>query len=138
MRFRAGGRSMTPTIDDGEVLIVAPSTAHDVDVADVVFCQTRSRSVAHRVLSIGKDGSGAPHLTLCGDASLESDRPVAAAEVRGRVIAVERAGQHVDMEVTAGLLGRLAIVAAFELRRSLRRWRARAWLGPLAPTRAAG
>lgn len=138
MRFRAGGRSMTPTIDDGEVLIVAPATAHEVDVADVVFCRTRSRSVAHRVLSINGGAAGQPQLTLCGDASLELDRPVTAEQVRGRVIAVERAGRRVDVEVKGGLLGRLAFITAFELRRSFRRWRARAWLGPLAPTRAAG
>ena len=129
---------MTPTIEDSEILIVAPVAAADVAVADVVFCQTGSRSLAHRVLSIQRDASHAPRLTLCGDAALEVDRPVIAAEVRGRVIAVERAGRRVDLEVTAGLLGRLAVVTAFGLRRSLRRWRARAWLGPLAPTRAAG
>ncbi len=129
---------MTPTIDDGEVLIVAPATAHEVDVADVVFCQTRSRSVAHRVLSISGGTASSPQLTLCGDASLELDRPVTAEQVRGRVVAVERAGQRVDVEVKGGLLGRMAIVAALELRRSFRRWRARAWLGPLAPPRTAG
>jgi hypothetical protein len=129
---------MTPTIEDSEVLIVAPAAAHEIDVADVVFCQTRSRSMAHRVLSINGGAAGEPQLTLCGDASLEIDRPVTAEQVRGRVIAVERAGRRVDLEVTAGFLGRLAVVTAFELRRSLRRWRAGAWLGPLAPTRAAG
>jgi hypothetical protein len=138
VRFRAGGRSMTPTIDDGEILIVAPATADEIDVADVVFCQTRSRSVAHRVLSIGEGAAGEPRLTLCGDASLETDRPVTAEQVRGRVIAIERAGQRIDVEAKGGFLGRLALVTAFELRRSLLRWRARAWLGPLAPDRAAG
>jgi hypothetical protein len=138
VRFRAGGRSMTPTIDDGEVLIVAPATAHEIDVADVVFCQTRSRSVAHRVLAIRDGAAGEPRLTLCGDASLETDRPVTAAQVRGRVVAIERAGQRIDVEVKGGFLGRLAVVTAFELRRALRRWRAGAWLGPLAPNRAAG
>jgi hypothetical protein len=129
---------MTPTIDDGEVLIVAPVAARQVDVADVVFCRTGSRSVAHRVLSIDRGAASPPQLALCGDASLESDRPVTAEQVRGRVIAVERAGRRVDVEVTVGLLGRLAIVAAFELRRSIRRWRARARPGPLAPIRAVG
>lgn len=134
VRFRAGGRSMTPTIEDGEVLIVAPVAAPDVEVADVVLCQTRSRAVAHRVLSIGGDAARAPRLTLCGDAALEIDSPVTAEQVRGRVIAVERAGRRVDLGAPAGFLGRLAVVAAFELRRSIRRWRARAWLGALAPT----
>jgi hypothetical protein len=136
VRFRAGGRSMTPTIDDGEVVVVAPAAAHEVDVADVVFCQTRSRSVAHRVLSIRAGAAGAPRFTLCGDASLETDRPVTAEQVRGRVIAVERAGHRVDVQVKGGLLGRLAVITAFGFRRSLSRWRARAWLGPLAPLRA--
>jgi hypothetical protein len=138
VRFRAGGRSMTPTIEDGEVLIVAPIAAPDVKVADVVFCQPRSRSVAHRVLSIERDAAQTTRLTLCGDAALEIDSPVTAEQVYGRVIAIERAGRRVDLEAPAGFLGRLAVVAAFELRRSLRRWRARAWLGPLAPVRAAG
>jgi hypothetical protein len=139
VRFRAGGCSMTPAIDDGEVLIVAPAAAHEVGVADVIFCQTRSRAVAHRVLSINGGATGGPQLTLCGDASLELDRPVTADEVRGRVIAVERGGHRVDVEVKGGLVGRLAIVAALELRRTVRRWRARAWLGPLgAPARARG
>ncbi|HTB56338.1 MAG TPA: hypothetical protein VLC06_00595 [Polyangia bacterium] len=128
---------MTPTIEDGEVLIVAPVSAPDVDVADVVFCQVGSRSVAHRVLSIKRDAR-ATRLTLCGDAALEIDRPATAEHVRGRVIAIERAGRRLDLEVAAGLLGRLALVAAFKLRRSLRRWRARAWLGSLAPARAVG
>jgi hypothetical protein len=129
---------MTPTIEDGEVLLVAPIAASDVEVADVVFCQTSSRSVAHRVLSIKREAARASRLTLCGDAALEIDSPVTAKQVHGRVIAIERGGRRVDLEVTAGFLGRLAVVAAFELRRSLRRWRARAWLGPLAPIRAAG
>jgi hypothetical protein len=134
VRFRAGGRSMTPTIEDGEVLIVAPIAGPEVELADVVFCQTRSRSVAHRVLSIKKEAGLTPRLTLCGDAALEIDGPVIAEEVRGRVVAIERAGRRLDLEVRAGLLGRLAVLAAFELRRWLRRWRARAWLAPLAPT----
>jgi hypothetical protein len=138
VRFRAGGRSMTPTIEDGEVLIVAPIAAPDVQVADVVFCRTRSRSMAHRVLSVRRDAARAPRLTLCGDAALEIDGPVTAEQVHGRVVAIERAGRRIDLEVTAGFFGRLALVAAFELRRLLRRWRARAWLGLLAPVRAAG
>jgi hypothetical protein len=129
---------MTPTIEDGEVLIVAPVAAPDVELADVVFCQTRSRSVAHRVLSIKKAAGLDPRLTLCGDAALEIDGPVTAEQVHGRVIAIERAGRRVDLEVTAGFFSRLAVVAAFELRRMFRRWRARAWLGPLAPAGAGG
>ena len=48
-----------------------------------------------------KSAGRAPRLTLCGDAALEIDRPVTAEQVRGRVIAVERAGRRVDLEVTA-------------------------------------
>ncbi|HEY4393653.1 MAG TPA: S24/S26 family peptidase [Polyangia bacterium] len=138
VRFRAGGHSMTPTIEDGEILIVAPATAGEVDVADLLFCSTRSRAVAHRLLAITAGADGGRLLTLCGDAALETDRPVAATEVRGRVIGVERAGRRVDVEVKAGSWGRRMLLAAFELRRSIRCWRARRWLAPLASSRAAG
>jgi hypothetical protein len=136
VRFRAGGCSMTPTIVDGEVLIVAPASARDVDVADLVFCRTRAGAVAHRLLAMDTRTDGSARLTLCGDAALETDRPVAAADVQGRVIGIERDGHRLDVEVRAGAWARRARVAAFELRRSVRRWRARGWLAPLAASRA--
>jgi len=138
VRFRAGGHSMTPTLGDGEVLIVAPAAAGQVDIADLVFCRTRSGSVAHRLVAVHDGPNAGSHLTLCGDASLETDRPLAAVAVQGRVIAVERAGRRVDVEVKMGSWGRRMLVAAFELRRSIRCWRARRWLAPLAASRVAG
>jgi hypothetical protein len=136
VRFRAGGRSMTPTIEDGEVLIVEPATAQEVDVADVVLCWTRSGAVAHRVLAVGAEEDGARRLTLCGDAALEVDRPVATSDVQGLVVGIEREGRRLDVAVRAGGWGRRALVAAFELRRTIRRWRAYGWLAPLAASRA--
>jgi hypothetical protein len=138
VRFRAGGRSMTPTIEDGEVLIVAPAMSGQVDVADVVFCRTRAGAVAHRLLEIAPEAGGGSRLTLCGDASLETDHPVSESSVQGRVIGIERGGRRLDVAVRAGAWRRRAIVAALELRRALRRWRARRWLAPLAPARAPG
>ena len=137
VRFRAGGQSMTPAIGDGDRLIVAPVQAAAVGIADVVLCQTARGLAAHRVLSIDR-AQGALRLTTCGDTALETDRPVSAREVRGRVVAVERDGGRVDAMAPGGALARLAIVAALELARAVRRFRARAWLAPAVAARGAG
>jgi hypothetical protein len=137
VRFRAGGHSMTPTIADHEILIVAPARAAEIAVADVVLSATSRRATAHRVLSVDARADGELALTTCGDAALETDRPVAAAEVLGRVVGIERAGRQIAIQPKAGAFGRRALVAALELRRAVRRWRARAWLPSLAPARVA-
>jgi len=128
---------MTPAIGDGECLVVAPVDAGAVGIADVVLCQTGRRLVAHRVLSVDRAGN-APRLTTCGDAALEADRPVSPGDVRGRVVAVERDGDTVALAVAGGMLVRLAIVAGLELRRAVRRFGARAWLGAARAARSVG
>jgi len=133
IRFRAGGQSMLPAIGDGDCLVVAPVDASAVGIADVVLCETGRRLVAHRVLSVDR-----ARLTTCGDAALEMDRPVSPGDVRGRVVAVERGGTTVDLAVAGGALVRLAIVAGLELRRAVRRFGARAWLGAATAARGAG
>jgi hypothetical protein len=125
VRFRAAGRSMLPTVRDGECLVVAPASARDVARGDVVLCATWRGPVAHRVVSVGVDVGGAPVFTLRGDASLELDRPVAAAQVRGRVVGVERNGR---LRGAALPLGGVLLSARRWMRPAL--VAARAWLAP--------
>jgi hypothetical protein len=37
VRFRAGGRSMHPTIRDGEMITVAPVTPEDIKPGDIIL-----------------------------------------------------------------------------------------------------
>ena len=116
---------MLPTVRDGECLFVAPVCARDVARGDVVLCATWRGPVAHRVVAVGVDGAGVPTFTLRGDASLELDRPVAAAQLRGRVVGVER---ERALRSAALPLGGLLLSARRLMRPAL--VAARAWLAP--------
>ena len=126
---------MTPTIENGECVVVAPVDATAVKLADVMLCRTRQGLAAHRVLSTGTNADGTLRFTTCGDAALETDPPVGGADVRGRVVSVEREGGTVDLSIWGGVVGRLAVIAAVELQRAVRRFRARAWLGAQSSVR---
>jgi phage repressor protein C with HTH and peptisase S24 domain len=135
VRFRASGRSMLPALRDGEYLIVAPGRAADIDIGDVVLCDTRRGPVAHRVQSVQRRADGEKQFTLRGDASSECDRPVAAPQVRGRIVSVERDGRRVSLGITGGRLARLALTAALRMRPVLVA-AAKSWLAPSPVVRA--
>jgi hypothetical protein len=132
VRFRARGNSMSPTIRDGEYLIVAPIAAAQVAVGDILFCDLRRGRIAHRVCAIERQPDHSPHFALYGDASLDGDPPVAAHQLRGQVVGVERDGARVSLKVSGGWLGRAVFMLALHLRRSLRVARTR-WNAPLLP-----
>jgi hypothetical protein len=125
VRFRARGRSMLPALRDGECLIVAPAHPAEIAVGDVVLCDTWRGPVAHRVSSVERLADGERRFNLRGDASLEGDGPVAARQLRGRIVGVERDGRRLSLAIRGGQLGRLAM-------RSLRSWLAPSRLAPTA------
>jgi signal peptidase I len=90
--FRAGGDSMRPAIRDGDVIHVAPASAADIRVGDVVLCRVGSRLLAHRLVAVTEDADGERWLHLRGDAKGGCDAPVRDADVIGRVEAVWRDG----------------------------------------------
>jgi hypothetical protein len=97
VRFRATGRSMLPTVRDGDCLIVAPVSLREVAVGDVVLCEGRRGPVAHRVAAVETAADGRSRFVLRGDASLENDPPLDEAHLRGRVVALERAGLRLPL-----------------------------------------
>ena len=119
VRFRASGRSMLPTVCDGECLIVAPVDPRQVRPGDVVLCATVRGPVVHRVTGVRFLADGARSLTLRGDASLKDDRqPVLASQIRGRVVGVERAGRTLGVSLP-GLLGRMGRATRARVRPAL-------------------
>ena len=120
VRFRAGGRSMSPAIEDGETIVVAPVGDGRVTIGDVVYGDGPRGPIAHRVIAIDRAADGEPRFILSGDAAVEHDRPLPARAIRGKVLGVERNGELVSLAVAGGQLGRRALVATLELRRSLR------------------
>ncbi|MCH7804948.1 MAG: signal peptidase I [Acidobacteria bacterium] len=95
VRFRPSGRSMYPSIREGEVIAVEPVEASDVKLADIVLYRSERGLIAHRVVEIAS--RDARVFRLQGDASLSCDRPVAAEQILGRVVGVERNGRSVAL-----------------------------------------
>ncbi len=124
VRFRATGRSMQPTILEGEAITVEPVAPAAVTRGDILLYRWERGVIAHRVIRIERTeggaipqssaasagGSGGPPqpwrrqvlspqslLILRGDALASCDTPIKPEQVIGKVIAVERAGRRIDL-----------------------------------------
>ena len=93
VRFRASGRSMQPTIQDGDALILAPAAPARIRTGDIVLVR-RERFVAHRVIKMTALPDGSVSVLTRGDASICCDPSVTREAILGKVVAVERAGQR--------------------------------------------
>ena len=110
VRFRATGTSMHPTIRDGEVVTVAPSSGDAFAVGDVLLCRFGRRPTAHRVVAVQPSPHGRPVLHLHGDNLCSRDGPVRAEDVIGRVLTVSRDGSEHPLD-GPGRLVRLRRIA---------------------------
>ena len=88
VHFRPSGRSMYPSIREGELITVEPVEVSDVKLGDIVLYRSERGPIAHRVVEIAS--RDALVFRLRGDASLSCDQPVAGRQILGRVTAVER------------------------------------------------
>ncbi|TMA60958.1 MAG: hypothetical protein E6J80_01350 [Deltaproteobacteria bacterium] len=123
VRFRAAGASMQPTIEDGELITVAPVAPESVKRGDILLYQNERGVVAHRVVgrvkgtvpspvagcrATGPRQVDCPLFLLRGDASVSCDAPVQLEQVIGRVVAVQRGGRNVALDSRLANLLRLA------------------------------
>ncbi len=98
VRFRPSGRSMYPSIREGELITVEPVVASDVTLGDIVLYRSERGLIAHRVVDHRTQSSVlSPHYFLRGDTSLSCDQPVGAEQILGRVIRVDRNGRSVAL-----------------------------------------
>lgn len=84
LRFQAMGRSMFPTIQDGEILHVKPIAIDMLRIGDIVLLRRGEEFKAHRI--IRKRG---PFFTTRGDAGIDTDGEIRGDQILGRVIAKE-------------------------------------------------
>lgn len=96
LRFRAGGGSMWPTIQPGEAITVEPANETEVNLRDIVLYRTGRGLIGHRVVAIANRNGERVWLT-CGDAGRGEREPVAAEQILGKVVAVERDGRSIDL-----------------------------------------
>jgi len=92
------GRSMLPTIHDGDHALISHGCA-GVRRGDVIVFRQNGRLIAHRVLRV-KDSAAGPTFTTKGDNAPALDPPLRADEIVGRVLAIEREGQHTSLDTT--------------------------------------
>jgi uncharacterized repeat protein (TIGR01451 family) len=91
-RFQAHGRSMQPTIQDGEILHVKPVSAEKLRRGDIVLFADRTNYRAHRLMAVDREQD---IFITRGDAGTETDGALGAAQILGRVVAKEQSvGGH--------------------------------------------
>ena len=120
VRFRADGGSMYPTIRDGDAITVAPVSAGDVILGDILLCRHETRVLAHRVVGMTRRDGGI-FFELRGDAKGSSDAPVGTSAVVGRVIHVQRDGRLIRLCGPAARVRHVARMALSRAWASLRR-----------------
>jgi signal peptidase I len=112
--FRANGKSMHPTIKDGETVTIEPVETSDVKRGDIILYRRGLSVIAHRVEAIRRRHGSVALFFLRGDASDSSDQPVRPEQVLGKVVSVQRGVRRID------LTGRRAVI-----RRRLRAYASR-------------
>ncbi len=80
VRLRVYGRSMRPTLEDGDRLEVRP-LAGLLAPGEVIACVVGERLLVHRIARVERDGS----VVTRGDAFLATDPPHAPGSILGRV-----------------------------------------------------
>jgi hypothetical protein len=120
IRFRATGKSMHPTIRDGEAIVLQRSDPTQLREGDIVLSRQEDRLFAHRIVKLTKAHGVPTTMLLRGDAMEACDLPLGPGAIVAKVVAVERRGQLIDLDSRRAK-------AAFTLRRWLLRGRL---LGP--------
>lgn len=124
LRLRVSGSSMLPAVRPGDVLSIRRCAATEARAGDLVLFRRGDRLFVHRVL---RAAAGA--VETRGDAMDVPDPPVAAPDLLGKVVAIERRGRAFAPRAGTRMLER---AAARLFRRSalagrlFTRWNARA------------
>jgi hypothetical protein len=138
VRFSASGRSMYPTIRDGESVVVRPIDPAAVRQGDVLLYGGRRGLTAHRVVRVLAEANAARAFVLRADNGAGLDEHVEAARILGRVSQVDRGQSERDpgtqgalllarawqgLARIRGLVGRVTAVMGLGLPRTRRRHR---------------
>ncbi len=88
---------MWPTIRPGEAITVELATAAEVKLKDIVLYRTGRGVIGHRVVGMA-NRKGERVFLARGDAGSGAGELVAAEQILGKVVAVEREGCKIDLE----------------------------------------
>jgi signal peptidase len=137
LQLKVTGTSMLPTLWPGDLARIQSRPSSLIRPGDVVLFERERRLFIHRVVRVspGQDG----FVTTRGDCMTQDDAPIAAAEVLGRITAVQRGNRPVAMgavsqsqRLLGWLLGRWDLLCRIALR-----WHAMRYKIPTAEAAAA-
>ena len=97
VRFSAPGRSMYPTIREGETITVRPVSSSAVKVGDIILYCWEKGVIAHRVVGTENTHAGGPRFILRGDSSGACDERVKPEQILGKVVVADRNGRPIDL-----------------------------------------
>jgi signal peptidase I len=99
VELRMSGSSMSPAIEDGDIITLEPVADEAIKQGDIVLYQSRfDTAVIHRIVRLERSSSERSIVTR-GDAASHNDSPVPAHRILGRVKRVERAGERIRMVI---------------------------------------
>ena len=99
VELRMSGSTMSPAIEDGDIITLEPVTEEPIKQGDIVLYQSRmDTAVIHRIIRLERSASERCIVTR-GDAASHNDSPVPLHRILGRVKRVERAGERIKMVI---------------------------------------
>jgi uncharacterized repeat protein (TIGR01451 family) len=111
-RFQAMGRSMLPTIQDGDLVHVRPVDAKSINTADIVLFKDAAGFKAHRVIKKRGD-----FFVTRGDSGTTPDGTIQGGQIVGKIVAKEcaKTGRLVRLDGTGERLNFFARQARLRL-----------------------
>jgi signal peptidase I len=101
VEIKMSGSSMSPTIEDGDVVTVEPLSSTPLSAGDIILYNSlRDTAVVHRVMRVEKRGSAERAVITRGDAASQNDIAVPLHRVLGKVKLIDRAGEQITLSRT--------------------------------------
>jgi signal peptidase I len=94
---------MVPAVHPGDLLFIQPVSPEEVSLGDIVVYAREQALIVHRVVQ-RSNGSSEPYFITRGDRMLRNDPQVAASELLGRVVSVERGHCRVNLQTHSNSL----------------------------------
>jgi peptidase S24-like protein len=88
--WRPRGLSMSPTILDGERVLISPADPRRLRIGHIVKFSVDGRLILHRLVARRRRSDGALVFTFRGDNGSETDAHVPSSSIIGIAVAVER------------------------------------------------
>lgn len=125
VRLRVVGKSMRPTIQDGDLIEVRPFKPEALRIGDVVlFRASEARLLAHRIVQISDRQGNIESIMTKGDTFQEPDPRITPSQVLGRVVLICRHSEWYTFEEwdrqPVNRLQRVAVCLSRGIKRKLR------------------